>query len=147
MYRTILSDNLREQSEDEDFDGDLRLSNEDGKLVSEFFEKLSTLRIKRLFEKDVLKDTDERLTFISFLKSCIKTIKGIELPSLKIENKYSHLDFSLKVQVFSEVLFDDLWFNISNIKLEDGTIVKLGDVESKCSNLYILLLKIFKPIN
>ncbi len=140
FQRKILARRLDEQAEDVNFNGKLKLNKNQAEEVIIFFNNLNISRVRR--EKmppslsdepraKIQQDTKERLSYLAFLKSCIKTLVGIEHPGLNVENKYSHLDFDVKIREFSAILFEHLWFNISYIELENGTYFELWDAESK----------------
>ncbi len=57
-------------------------------------------------------DTIERVCFLQFLKACVKDCIGLNLPLLKIQNKFSHLDFNVKLDIFAENILEILWENV-----------------------------------
>lgn len=134
FFREILSNNWKEQTQDEDFDGTLLLTNEEIYEVCTFFEKLDCLRKLRINKKSpnssYIGDSNERVYFISFLRTCIKGVEGLDLPCSKIVNRFSHLDFDIKVKVFSEILFDYLWLGISKFKDNDNLEYQIWDSKS-----------------
>ena len=116
----MFKEKFQEQSKDEDFDGIINLSTKEYCDSVEFFEWCLLKRDLRNIGDELSKDerkaeqSSERSGFLKLLRYCASTVEGLEYKAKK--NKYKHLNRDDLIEIFSQVLIENIWSNITVIR-------------------------------
>lgn len=135
-----------DQKDTEDFsNGILNFSAANAKLLVDYFNSLQDKRKERKQNESVKtyedKKNNARSAFLKYLRYVIKSFPYFDAEDPRIPlHPFENLDYDKMVEILADELYDDLWGNVFNYRVNGGEVQVLYDVESNFLILLLLLL-------